>query len=120
MANYSNELTYFEVWVLAVALLNGVATVEHGIGYPSWGEALHCVTVWEPVPQYKQWLFFGCVYILFADRFPGVPAERGVTMQAVVETNILKLHGICSWSLYVFQLGYVWVSLQYLQQKVVK
>lgn len=60
---------------------------------------LYIVTVSELVPQYKHWHWFSRFWVFFGlfifsehcrQRFPGVPAEHVITMQTVVETNILK------------------------------
>lgn len=57
-------------------------------------EVRHFATVSELVPQYQHWLFF---FVLFAFNeccrqrgFHGVSAEHVMTLQTVVEANILK------------------------------
>lgn len=123
---FKQELTYFQVWFLAVVLLKDVAIDEYNT-VTSSEVRLYTVPVSELVPQYKHWLFgfLSCslpMNVANREGFLERPAEHVTTMQTVVETNILKLHihlqlksPVC-----VFQLRYVRVSLEYLQQKVVK
>lgn len=77
---------------MAVALLKSVATAE-------WGMVIHAEVGLYTVSWFESQYHstnIGVFWVCVCPVCREVSAEHGVTMQAVVETNILKLHSICS------------------------